>query len=99
MFSYYNPNPLGNHVGDCTVRAISVAEGISWDEAYRKLSNSARKLGLMMSSVPAIDYYLDMRYRRIDSEVDTVGEFIREHKKGTYLITMPRTYYSTKRWN
>lgn len=87
-------NPKGNNVDDCTVRAISVAEGISWDEAYYKLSNSARKLGLMMSSVPAIDYYLDKRYRRMDYNVDTVGEFIETHPKGTYLITMPRTYNS-----
>ena len=94
MYKYKNMNPRGNDVDDCTVRAISVAEGISWDEAYRKLSNSARKLGLMMSSVPAIDYYLDMKYKRIDSEAYTVGEFIREHPKGIYLITMPRTYNS-----
>ena len=89
MYRYMNMNPKGNDVDDCTVRAISVAEGISWDEAYDKLSNSARRLGLMMSSVPAIDYYLDKRYIRIDTDVDTVGEFIKEHPRGTYLITMP----------
>lgn len=89
MYRYYNANSKGNDVDDCTVRAVSVAEGISWDEAYEKLSNSARKIGLMMSSVPAIDYYLDKRYKRINKDYDTVGDFMREHPRGTYLITMP----------
>ena len=59
MYKYMNKNPLNNQVDDCSVRAISVAEGISWDEAYDKLSNSARNLGLMMNSVEAIEEYLD----------------------------------------
>ena len=33
-FSYFNPNPEGKQVGDCTVRAISKATGKSWDETY-----------------------------------------------------------------
>ena len=33
MYKYMNMNPNGNNVEDCTIRAISVAEGISWDEA------------------------------------------------------------------
>ena len=93
MYRYMNMNPRGLNVDDCTVRAISVAERISWDEAYDKLSDSARKLGLMMSSVPAIDYYLDKRYKRIDKDYLTVDDFMREHPRGTYLITMPRSYH------
>lgn len=30
-FSYFNPNPAGQKVGDCTVRAIAKATGKSWD--------------------------------------------------------------------
>lgn len=30
-FSYFNPNPEGKQVGDCTVRAIAKATGKSWD--------------------------------------------------------------------
>lgn len=97
MYRYYNANPKGNNVDDCTVRAISVAEGISWDKAYNKLSNSARNLGLMMSSVPAIDYYLDKRYKRVNKDYLFVKDFIKDHPYGTYLITMPRTYFSIER--
>ena len=99
MYKYMNTNPFHNNIEDCTVRAISVAEGISWDEAYDKLSNSARDLGLMMNSVEAIEEYLDARYKKIPHYSNYVGEFIEEYPKGTYLVTMPRTYYSNKKWH
>ena len=95
MYKYMNLNPNGNNIEDCTIRAISVAEGISWDEAYDKLSKSARKLRLMMSSVAAIEKYLDMHYDRVRLREETVGEFIDNHPKGIYLITMKRPYYSS----
>jgi len=31
MFKYYNANPLGRHVNDCSVRAISLATERTWD--------------------------------------------------------------------
>lgn len=89
MFKYYNANPNDLRIEDCTIRALSVAESISWDEAYDMLSNSARKLGLMLSDVRAIEYFLDMRYYRVKVHEETVGEFIKNHKKGVFLITMP----------
>ena len=88
MYRYMNMNPNGNNIEDCTIRAISVAEGISWDEAYDKLSMSARKMRLMMSSVDAIEEYLDLHYERIRVKEETVGEFIENHPEGIYLITM-----------
>lgn len=88
MYKYMNKNPENNNIEDCTVRAISVAEGISWDEAYDNLSDSARDMGLMMSSVEAIEEYLDERYVRVPFYTRTVGEFIDSHPYGTYLITM-----------
>ena len=97
MYRYMNKNPLNNMVGDCSVRAISVAEGISWDEAYDKLSDSGRDLGLMMNSVEAVEEYLNERYDKVPHYSRYVGEFIEEYPKGTYLVTMPRTYYSRKK--
>lgn len=89
MYKYMNMNPEGNNIEDCSVRAISVAEGISWDEAYDELSDSARDMGLMMNSVDAIEEYLDDRYERVPFYTETVGEFINTHPYGTFLITMP----------
>ena len=89
MYRYYNSNPNKSNIDDCTIRALSVAEGISWDEAYNLLSNSARDLGLMMSSVKAVEYFLNSRYDRVPIIEETVGEFIKNHKRGVFLITMP----------
>ena len=37
MYSYFNPNPNGRNVSDCTVRAICKATGKDWGEAYLAL--------------------------------------------------------------
>ena len=89
MFTYYNANEFGYDIEDCTIRAISVAEGISWDKAYRKLSDYARVRGLMMNSVESIEKYLDDNYERTCEDYMTVGEFAYENPKGTFLVTMP----------
>ena len=86
---YYNANKFGNHIEDCTIRSISVAEGISWDEAYRKLSDYARERGLMISSVESIEEYLDENYDRLCIDNITVGEFAYYNPHGTFLVTMP----------
>lgn len=88
MYRYYNANPNDYNIDDCTIRALSVAESISWDEAYKILSNSARKYGLMQSDVRAIEDFLDERYERVPFYEETVGEFVANHPKGTYLITV-----------
>ena len=89
---YYNANKFGRDIEDCAIRSISVAEGISWDEAYCKLSDYARVRGLMMNSVESVEEYLDDNYNRMCIEDMTVGEFAYTHPYGTFLVTMPRTY-------
>lgn len=37
MYSYFNPNPNGRNVSDCTVRAICKATGKDWGEVYLSL--------------------------------------------------------------
>ncbi len=92
MFRYYNANEFGHDIEDCTIRAISVAEGISWDKAFRKISDYARERGLMMSSTENIEQYLDDHYQRVCEQDMTVGEFAYYNPEGTFLITMPRTH-------
>jgi hypothetical protein len=46
-FIEYNPNPVGRRVGDCAVRAISKALGITWETAYLQLATN----GLQMCDV------------------------------------------------
>ena len=33
-FVYFNPNPNGNSVGDCTIRAISLLMDQDWRKTY-----------------------------------------------------------------
>ena len=92
MFRFYNANPRGNHVNDCTVRAISLATGRTWDEVYRELSEFAQRLAVMPDDVVYIDSYLDRNFKKVygcrhNCKV-TVGEFIQRHPHGIYLITM-----------
>ena len=98
MYRYYNANALGNDTADCVVRAISKAEGKSWDKTYEELSKIAQSHGLILDNIDFVEDYLDDRYKRVPHYSKTVGEFMREYPKGRYLITMPRTYNCCNRW-
>lgn len=50
MYKYYNPNPAGRVVGDCAVRAVSKALGITWEEAFDKLATAAYKMADLPNS-------------------------------------------------
>ena len=50
MFRYYNPNPSGRRVGDCSVRAVAKALNISWETAYSLTSAEGFKMRDMPSS-------------------------------------------------
>lgn len=88
-YKYYNANPLKNKVADCTIRALSLAEGESWDYTYDKMSSLAQRKGVMMDNVEFIEDYLDNRYNRMPHYSQTIDEFTKEYPKGIYLCTMP----------
>ena len=88
MYRYYNANPLGNTTADCTVRAISTAQGKTWDETYMELSYLAQKEGVLFDDAGFIERYLDKRYPRKCYHSKTVGEFLEDFPTGTFLITM-----------
>lgn len=89
MYKYYNANSKGNHVNDCVIRALSVAENVSWDKMYEKLSDIAQEQGIILDDINFVERYLDERYPRACHYAETVEEFIEEHPKGIFLITMP----------
>ena len=64
MYEYYNANPFGRLVNDCTVRAISLATEKTWDETYRELSDYAREEGITFSEIEFINEYLAERFPR-----------------------------------
>ena len=87
-YFYYNANPLKNNIADCTIRAISVATGKSWDYVYNNLSEEAQKRGLMIDDKRFIIDYLDSKYNRIFFNNRTVGELSRMYDDNVILITM-----------
>lgn len=89
MYKYYNANAKKQVVNDCVVRAISVAEHLSWDEAYQKLSKLAQREGTLLDDMQFVEKYLDKKYNRVCYNSKTLGRFMTEHSKGRYLVTMP----------
>ena len=91
-YQYYNANPLQRQINDCTVRAISMATGKSWNSVYDELSEYAKQKAFMPDEVECIDIYLEENFEKLygcrDRYKITVEEFVQEHPIGTYLITM-----------
>lgn len=87
-----NPNPQGKNVGDCTVRAIALATGQSWDEAYWNLCLQGYMLADMPSSNDVWGAYLidnGWKYHRLQDTCPfcyTVDDFANDYSKGTFVV-------------
>lgn len=87
-----NPNPDGKNVGDCVIRAISIATGMPWEEVYDRLYAVGRSEHDMMSSN---NVWGLMLYRMgfdpfilpdACPECVSVSEFARRFPKGKYIV-------------
>jgi len=87
-----NPNPIGSYVGDCVVRALSIALNDSWSNTYLNLCLEGLRLCDMPSSNRVWGEYLKNKgYHRFiipDTcpNCYTVRDFTEDHKKGTYIL-------------
>lgn len=92
MYQYYNNNPFGRHVNDCSVRAIALATDQTWDQTYQQLSNYAREQGITFSEVEFIDQHLSELYKKYctkqQDKVITIGDFSNLRLPGRWLCTM-----------
>lgn len=88
----FNNNPYKKSVGDCVIRAISVAENISWDSAFWLLAKKAFELGDVMTSNSSWGEYLkDHGFRRnvipnSCPDCYSVSEFALDHPYGVYVL-------------
>ena len=90
MWQFYNPNPMARQLGDCAVRAVSVALDIDWEDAFMLLADAA----LAMADMPSSDAVWSARqhgfYRKAipDSCPDcfTAEDFCIEHPIGVYVL-------------
>ena len=91
-WKYYNPNPSANLVGDCVIRAISLATGKSWDAVYMEIATLGYEMHDMPSSNAVWGAYLKREgFRRyiIPNECPdcyTVEDFCIDYPDGVYVL-------------
>lgn len=92
MYRVANPNPNGSYVGDCVIRALSIANNKSWYETYIELCLQGLLLYDMPSSNRVWNEYLKTEgYTRhvipnTCPECYTIRDFCNEYFKGTYIL-------------
>lgn len=91
-FRQTNPNPLNKNTGDCTIRAIAIAEDMSWDEAFIRLCIQSLLMADMPSSNDVWGTYLAERGYKYHLVSDafpfgyTVRDFCHDHPTGTHVL-------------
>ena len=92
MWVKCNPNPWGKSVGDCVVRAISVATERSWQDVYEDLCRMGRIMCDMPSSNAVWGTFLEKEGYRQRLLPDTcprcmtVRAFADRFPMGTYIV-------------
>ena len=92
MWIKYNPNPTGRFVGDCSVRAVSAALGIDWEQAYELITDAGYKMGDMPSSDSVWGAVLRQHgfYRtsipNSCPDCYTVEDFAADHPRGVFVL-------------
>lgn len=92
MYIEWNPSPLGAHVGDCSVRAISKVLDIDWATAYTMLCVRGFDLYDMPSSNAVVNSLLTMRgFERgtvpnTCPDCYTIEDFAADHPHGTFVV-------------
>lgn len=91
-YTFMNPNPKEKKVGDCTVRAISLATGQPWEEVYLDLCLEGLILSDMPSSNDVWGSYLNKKgwkYHRLQDTCPfcyTINNFCDDNKTGAYIL-------------
>lgn len=92
MYVYLNLNPENKTVGDCTVRAISLAMDQEWADTYADLTMVGRFLYDMPSSNSVWGEYLLLNGFRRHIIPNTcpacysVRQFARDYPVGTFIL-------------
>ena len=91
-WEYFNPNPAGRNVGDCSIRAVSAALGVDWETAYAMIAKAGFNMNDVISSNSVWGAVLRMNgfYRHIlpntCPDCYTIEEFAEDHPKGTFVV-------------
>lgn len=92
MWKYYNPNPKKKIVGDCVIRAVSLALGESWEDVYSDIAIKGFILADMPSSDAVWSSYIRGKGFKVKPLPDTcpacytLRDFCKDHPKGVYIV-------------
>lgn len=92
MWVKFNNNPMSRTVGDCAVRAVSLALGVDWEEAYNLIADAGYKMGDMPSSDSVWGAVLRQHgfYRtsipNSCPDCYTVEDFAADHPRGVFVL-------------
>ena len=91
-YVYYNPNPLKLSIGDCTIRAISQALSMTWEETYLSLVVQGFHMYDMPSANRVWGEFLKLngfkKYQLPDTCPDcyTIRDFCYDFPVGVYIV-------------
>lgn len=92
MWKLFNNNPAGRVVGDCAVRAVSVALNTDWETAYDLIASA----GYDMADMPSSDGVWGAVLRQNGfyrhnvpnkcPDCYTAEDFAQDHPRGVYVL-------------
>lgn len=92
MYVPYNPNPKGNYVGDCVIRAISKVTNQDWEDTYINICMQ----GFMLRDMPSANHVWGAYLRskgfkehllpNTCPDCYTVRDFCVDYPQGTYML-------------
>ena len=90
-FNYLNVNPDLEDIGDCVVRAITLANPyLEYEDVEEKLYYTSQLLECPERCVCCYSFLLDnvFDYEQVDCYGLSVHEFCQEYDEGVYLVRM-----------
>lgn len=89
---YFNPNPTGQRVGDCVIRAISAVTGQDWNTTFTGVALQGYVLGDLPSSNHVWGAYLRSKgFKRavipnFCPDCYSVDDFANDHPRGKFVL-------------
>ena len=89
---YVYTNPTGRMVGDCAIRAVSVALNVDWETAYALIA----KAGFLMGDMPSSNSvwgavlrqhgFIRKSLSNTCPDCYTAEDFCEDHPRGTFVL-------------
>ena len=92
MWRFFNPNRCGKSVGDCAVRAVCAALGLTWQESFDLLCDEGRRQCDMPSSNVVWGAVLERNgfaLAGVPGRI-TAREFGERYPRGCYVLAFNR---------